>query len=44
MKSSETWHCTAIDVMWDDEFTIGFMMQAGEGFLEEILQFPLQVK
>ena len=37
MRSSETWHCTAIDVAWGDEFTIGFMMQAGEEFLEEVL-------
>lgn len=31
MRSSETWHCTAIDIAWGDKFTIGFMMQAGEG-------------
>ena len=44
MRSSETWHCIAIDTAWGDEFTIGFMMQAGEEFLEEVLQFPLQGK
>ena len=42
MRSSETWHCTAIDIAWGDKFTIGFLMQAGEEFLVDILRFLLQ--